>query len=322
MVKKPAWEDRHSRIVANLTRAFLVKPSIEGVVDELTRLILRQGSYNSEGVPPRFAAHSALQANPLQKSIDKIDDLVKKIRLGQGLLSSDWDNLSIDEQHALGSRISKNLNDRNYCRAATTIYRDLYGSAPAAQIERQLEKMHDRYAYFHGTKSEENVLSILRSGKIDVRHEGRFPGAFVSTQPEKDYGPYYFAFKRQIEWGNTIKTGWGNRGEEIYWAGFSEPISTDPDSLECIFVGSVNGESEIETQARCERLKLKIKEQLNRDIEVLPLKPMLDAFDREGCLVTVNRCIPRHWPQTRGQNAMVYHNPHKLNRDFLTQSNY
>ena len=171
----------------------------------------------------------------------------------------------------------------------------------AADVGAILNERKGRYAYFHGTRTVDFALSILRDGQIDVKHDGAFPGAFVSTEPEPGYGPYYFAFKRRIEWNSPLRSGVDYGGNQ-YWAGFSEPIKINQENLGCIVV---NGSEEERHQLR-ERILM--DEELRERFAWIPIvlkSEQEDALRFEGlALNTPNRCIPKSWPVN--SNVVIY----------------
>jgi len=112
--------------------------------------------------------------------------------------------------------------------------------------------------YFHGTRSENSLRSILRS-KVEVHDLG----AFVSTKLEPDYGPFYLAFQRNIEFLSLPSTKVPFRNG-LVWIGFSEAIPVTEETL--AYIG-VSGKS----QAECDAFAKRCKDWTGRDITVIPL---------------------------------------------------
>lgn len=59
-------------------------------------------------------------------------------------------------------------------------------------------KLYSLPVWYHFTRTDTNVASILKSNEIRYSHQGAYPGAFVSTKPEISYGSYGFCFSKQI----------------------------------------------------------------------------------------------------------------------------
>lgn len=140
-------------------------------------------------------------------------------------------------------------------------------------------------AYFHGTRTEKSLRSILTS-KIEVRHEQAYRGAFVSNQPEWGYGPYYLALRKNIEFLSPPMNPNMDQGKGVVWSGFSQGIPVTEETLAYIAVRD-------QDQANCDALAIKCREWTGRHITVIPLdtiKPRIDSIRALGT------AIPKDWP--------------------------
>ncbi len=111
-----------------------------------------------------------------------------------------------------------------------------------------------RAMYFHGTSTLENLKGILQSGKVEVNDGVVARGAFVSVNPEIDYGPCWIAFNRSIERVGELRNGFtpiqsdGTRVGDfnVYWAGFSKAIPVIPETAEFILIEKEENRSTVE----------------------------------------------------------------------------
>jgi|GEM_PF-3057191 len=112
-----------------------------------------------------------------------------------------------------------------------TVYKALTHSS------HQWPKTQDTPVFYHAT-SKQGLEGILKSGKIEVRHEKAYRGAFVSTQPETGFGKYILVLNRNIERLSHLNHGFsfGN----AYWAGFSHDIPVNAKTLSGILVNKGN----------------------------------------------------------------------------------
>jgi len=97
----------------------------------------------------------------------------------------------------------------------------------------QWPKQEGKPVFYHAT-SRQGLEEILKNGKIEVRHEKAYRGAFVSTKPETGFGKYILVFNRNIERLSHLNHGFsvGN----AYWAGFSHDIPVNEMTLSSILV--------------------------------------------------------------------------------------
>jgi hypothetical protein len=171
-------------------------------------------------------------------------------------------------------------------------------------LEERVYQQLNHAFYFHAT-SEENLLSILTTSKLEVRHEKRFCGAFVSTQPEKDFGKCHLVFHKYIERLSDINHAF-NSESGSFWAGFTNNIPVTKNTLACILFEG--GERE------CRFLQKRCKKAYGKDIVVLPIhdvEPMLKTIKdlgqgipkewrEKGALLTPNAILSALRPQAAG----------------------
>jgi hypothetical protein len=142
----------------------------------------------------------------------------------------------------------------------------------------------NRSFFYHAT-SERTLESILKSKKVEVRHEKAFRGAFVSNQPETGFGRCILAFKRNIERLSSLEHGF-QTGYNRYWAGFSRDIPVTDSTLAYIMLDGGTVKECRDMEARCQQWT-------GRQIEVVSLR------GAEEYLASVQRLdmgIPSEWP--------------------------
>lgn len=150
-------------------------------------------------------------------------------------------------------------------------------------------------SFFHAT-SEKALKSILKDGKVEVRHEKAFRGAFVSTRPELSFGKCVLAFKRNIERLSPLEHGF-TINEKTYWAGFSRDIPANTKTLACIILNSKSEKERQELEKQCE-------EWTGRKFEVIKMD---DAWDKLNTVEAMGMGIPQEWPEEGerfGQNVL------------------
>lgn len=139
---------------------------------------------------------------------------------------------------------------------------------------------------FHAT-SESNLESILKSKKVEVRHEKMYRGAFVSTRPEMGFGPCVLVFRRNIERLSRLEHGF-TIDQKTYWAGFSRDIPVTEDSLAYIILNSCcNHEN------RRQELEAKCLEWTGRKIDVIFLDNAMPKLEN---VEKLDMGIPIEWP--------------------------
>ncbi|MBI5273733.1 MAG: hypothetical protein HY860_01615 [Chlamydiales bacterium] len=147
------------------------------------------------------------------------------------------------------------------------------------------DNFHKGY-FFHATRSEDNMQGILGKGKIEVRHQGTYRGAFVSTVPEMAmYGNYVFVLRESIAHNSSLTIA-SNTSDSSYWAGFSQGIPIDPSTLAYIMVGG--------SDVDCASLQARCKTWAGWDIPVVSYQDMEEHLEE---LKTIGRGIPKSWPK-------------------------
>jgi len=126
-----------------------------------------------------------------------------------------------------------------------TIYKKVYRGEKNPKWPSQ-----DQSVFYHAT-SLKGLEGILRSGRVEVRHEKEFRGAFVSTRPEWDFGSYVIVFKRNIERLSPLNHG--IRQDDCYWAGFSKDIPASHLTIDHILVQSRDDTSFLEYKCQVYR---------------------------------------------------------------------
>jgi len=143
-----------------------------------------------------------------------------------------WKKASINDQRTFVHLVNEDNTSKGIqakSELVDTVYRKI--SLPS----KQWPKQKDTQVFYHAT-SWKGLEGILKSGKIEVRHEKAYRGAFVSTQPETKFGKYILVFNRNIERLSHLNHGFsvGNS----YWAGFSHDIPVNATTLSRILVDS------------------------------------------------------------------------------------
>lgn len=147
--------------------------------------------------------------------------------------------------------------------------------------------------FFHAT-SVEALKSILKTRRVEVRHEKAYRGAWVSTQPEPIFGKCILVFKRNIErlsklnlgFMNTDSQGLGQAAQgQAYWAGFARDIPVTETTLAYIIL-----DSEDKNERRA--LKESCKEWAGRKIQVIRLKNVVEKLQK---IKDLNLGIPKEW---------------------------
>lgn len=88
----------------------------------------------------------------------------------------------------------------------------------------------DDPAFYHATRSIENVLGILKDREIKVMAQKGLSGAFVSTKPELGFGDFIFVLNQSIERLNPLNTVFQVNGPG-FWAGYANPIPVTEETL-------------------------------------------------------------------------------------------
>ena len=142
-------------------------------------------------------------------------------------------------------------------------------------------------SFFYHATSELALESILKTEKVEVRHEKVFRGAFVSTTPETGFGRCILAFNRVIERLSPLEHGFQVSGN-TYWAGFSRGIPVTDSTLAYIMLDSPDRQECLQLQDRCQQWT-------GRSIRVISLK---DAYQLPY-IPQLETGIPEEWPQDK-----------------------
>ncbi len=142
----------------------------------------------------------------------------------------------------------------------------------------------NRSFFYHAT-SERALESILKSKKVEVRHEKAFRGAFVSNQPETGFGRCILAFKRNIERLSSLEHGF-QTGQNRYWAGFSRDIPVTDSTLAYIMLDGG-------TEAECSDMEVCCQQWTGRPIKVVSLQ---GAEEHLAFVQRLDMGIPSEWP--------------------------
>ena len=123
-----------------------------------------------------------------------------------------WSKSSLEDKNSL-VRVF-NIDDKNFKnlrdKLADTVYRSIHGLKSSQVTWLCPEEIHlkntfwiqknfCKSSFFYHATSELALESILKSGRVEVRYEKAFRGAFVSNRPETRFGNCILAFKRNIE---------------------------------------------------------------------------------------------------------------------------
>jgi hypothetical protein len=139
--------------------------------------------------------------------------------------------------------------------------------------------------FFHAT-SKAALEGILKSKKIEVRHEKAFRGAFVSTRPEREFGRCILAFRRNIERLSSLSHGFLIQNNSAYWAGFSHDIPVTDTTLAYIILDRSDN-------AECRELEGQCQAWAQRPIDVISLDQLADKLDT---IQDLDMGIPNEWP--------------------------
>ena len=214
-----------------------------------------------------------------------------------------WSKSSLEDKNSLVRVFNIHNNNFTHLRdkLADTVYRSIHvlnSSRVTWLCPEEIDskktfliqgKSCKRSFFYHAT-SELALESILKSGKIEVRHEKAFRGAFVSNRPETDFGNCILAFNRNIERLSSLEHGF-QTSEKIYWAGFSRDIPVSSSTLACIMLDSEN-------EQECKNLAEKCKIWAGRSINVVWLQSGNGVLE---FVQGLNMGIPSEWPLESNQ---------------------
>lgn len=212
-----------------------------------------------------------------------------------------WNQSSLENKHwfvhTFSRAGSENLRTVRV-NLADTVYRPITRPLQERQIQwlsgqeidQRINHVRDRAnafnrAFFSHATSKNALESILKSKKVEVRHERAFRGAFVSTQPEVGFGRCILAFKRNIERLSPLEHGF-LAGQNTYWAGFSHDIPVTDTTLAYIILDGG-------TDRECRELQEQCQQWTGRLIDVISLR---DVGDRLDTVQRLGMGIPTEWP--------------------------
>jgi hypothetical protein len=188
---------------------------------------------------------------------------------------------------------------------ATVVYRPIAGARTQEEVrwlndeemEENFKCSHERdFGYYYHATSEEALRSILRSKKVEVRHEKAFRGAFVSTEPELAFGKCVLVFNRTIERLSRLEHGF-TLNETTYWAGFSEDIPVSDTTISCIAINSQDEKERRNFETQCSQWA-------GRDISVVLINEIRSELKQ---IQQRHVGIPAEWPdegQAVGMNII------------------
>lgn len=194
----------------------------------------------------------------------------------KGAFESLWKKASINDRRTFVHHLNGDTSDQGeYAKSALidTVYRRI--SCLSSQSN-QWPSQKDTQVFYHAT-SWQGLEGILRSGKIEVRQDGVWRGAFVSTKPETEFGKYILVFNRNIERLSSLSRGFS--AGDRYWAGFSQDIPVNEMTLSSILVLTDYGE--VSKLAEC------CKTWTGREIEITRLTAPISG----------DKAIPKEWPR-------------------------
>lgn len=195
-----------------------------------------------------------------------------------------WETTSIHDKRTFvqllnGDNSSKGVKAKS--ELVDTIYKTI------TRPSNQWPKQQDTSVFYHAT-SKKGLEGILKTRKVEVRHEKAFRGAFVSTQPETRFGKYVLVFNRNIERLSHLNHGFSNG--DAYWAGFSCNIPVNATTLHSILVVNSNHNEISEITDTCNTLtgrKIKVK----------------NYFSDHA--ISRNKDIPKEWPLDDKKSGII-----------------
>lgn len=231
-----------------------------------------------------------------------IKKLAEAVRKGQETFPFDqlkqiWRSSSLEDKHWIvqvfdhdGSARFKNVR----AELANTVYqsrshtnRRIEWLCPQ-EVDQRISRAWQKasfYSFFYHATSEVALKSILKSKKVEVRHEKAFRGAFVSTKPETGFGRCILAFKKNIERLSPLEHGF-QLGNTTYWAGFSRDIPVSESTLSHIILDQGSDHE-------CRALENRCEQWTGRSIAVLSLQ---EAEEHLSSVENLNMGIPAEWP--------------------------
>ncbi|HSW85985.1 MAG TPA: hypothetical protein VLG49_00635 [Rhabdochlamydiaceae bacterium] len=187
--------------------------------------------------------------------------------------------------------VRKNLADIVYKPVTRSLHERQIQWLSSQEVDQRINSSWDRANafnrafLFHAT-SEHALESILKSRKVEVRHEKAFRGAFVSTRPEVGFGRCILAFKRNIERLSSLEHGF-TINQNTYWAGFSHDIPVTDTTLAYLILDGGD-------DRECKELQDRIAQWTGRSINVISLRNVANKLD---AIEHLGMGIPSEWPE-------------------------
>lgn len=235
--------------------------------------------------------------SPPPPSYDFPDHIRKLADMDMDTLKKFWKEASLEDRHWFV--LFFNRSEFHPIRA--TLARDVYATLEAynvrwlssEEVDARIQHICSQAFFYHAT-SEKALESILKSKRVEVRHEKAYRGAFASTQPETGFGRCILAFRRNIERLSTLQHGfplcW-----YTYWAGFSRDIPVTEETLAYIML---DGGSYQE----CQEMKAKVSAWAGRPIEVITLSSARRYLNE---VQNLGMGIPSEWPGNDPQKDTI-----------------
>lgn len=164
-----------------------------------------------------------------------------------------------------------------------TIHQIVYRRVSQKGLNTNIEQ--SKPAFYHAT-TRAGLKGILNSGKLEVRHEKKFRGAFVSNVPEINYGKYIIVFKRSIERMSALNHGFSLE-DGTYWAGFSKDIPIKESTVKTVYVPTEEDKSSLKSFLP-ENSSITIEVKTNfyqvKSVEIIP-KEWPDKDEQQGAIL-------------------------------------
>ncbi len=241
-----------------------------------------------------------------------LKDLAERVR--QGLetapfheVKAAWEQASLEEKHWIVRLFSQ--DGSSHFATVRTTFKDTIFQPVTAYSSRKIEWISPQevdtriskvwqgasqynHSFFYHATSEASLEAILKSKKVEVRHEKAFRGAYVSTTPETGFGRCILAFKKKIERLSTLEHGFPL--SHAYWAGFSRDIPVTESTLAYIILDDGSYQE-------CQSLQDRCSAWLGKPISVISLR---DAKEHLGNIKDLKMGIPIEWPSVSRDNRM------------------
>ena len=174
----------------------LVLPSADGVVDTLNGVVrapytlskwIYNYVFNSPPVLPVESTFTEEENTGWEKTSRTVEQLWNN-RESAKEFRKVWDTASIKDKRDFTYLLDQD-SSKESLKIRDAISKIIYKSSSNSQTKIQWPSQEGQAAYYHAT-SLNGLEGILKSGRIKVRHEQAYKGAFVSTRPELSFGNY------------------------------------------------------------------------------------------------------------------------------------